>query len=100
MNKYYNINDFFDENGEPIEVNIEIKNNNQIDYKTAYETTFECNKILCEKYNEVKKQNDDAVEYINKHFQDDEGIICKYVGDNACNVNENFIDELLKILGR
>lgn len=50
-------------------------------------------------YSEVKKQKDDVVEFIKKHFQDDEGIICKYVGDNACEINEKFIDELLRMLG-
>lgn len=69
MNKYYNINNLFDENGDPIKVTIKIKRkNNQIDYKTAYETSFECNKILSEKYNELKKQKDDVVEYIKKDW--------------------------------
>lgn len=51
-------------------------------------------------YSEVKKQKDDVVEYIKKHFQDEgTGIVCKYVGDKCCEVNENFIDELLRMLG-
>lgn len=79
MNKYYNINNLFDENGEPIKVTLKIKRkNNYIDYKAAYETSFEYNKFLSKKYNEVKeladhykhlysevkKQKDDVVEYI------------------------------------
>jgi len=65
MNKYYNINNLSDENGEPIKVTIKIKRkNNQIDYKTAYGISFECNKILSKKYNELKKQKDDVVNRI------------------------------------
>lgn len=56
-------------------------------------------KKLQQENQQLKKQKDDVVEYIKKHFQDDEGIICKYVGDNACEINENFIDDLLRMLG-
>ena len=53
---------------------------------------------ILEENKQLKKQKDDVAEYIKKHFQD-EGVICKYVGDNACEVNENFIDDLLRMLG-
>lgn len=57
------------------------------------------NQRLQQENQQLKKQKDEVVEYVKKHFQDDEGIICKYVGDNACEINENFIDELLRMLG-
>ena len=67
MNKYYNINNLFDENGEPVKVTIKIKRKyNYIDYKTAYETILDSNKFLFEKYNELQKQNDDLMKENNK----------------------------------
>ena len=39
-----------------------------------------------------------AIEYINKHFEDDEGIICKNTGENECEINYNFLNDLLSIL--
>lgn len=39
-----------------------------------------------------------AIEYIEKHFQTDEGIVCEIIEENTCERNEYFIDNLLKIL--
>ena len=40
---------------------------NEIDYKTAYETSFECNKFLSEKYNELAKRIDKVNELLEKY---------------------------------
>ena len=69
MNKYYNINNLFDENGEPIKVTIKIKRkNNRIDYKTAYENVMIANKMLYKEYQQLKKQKDDVTKYIKIHI--------------------------------
>lgn len=89
MNKYYNINNLFDEKGEPVKVSIKIKRkNNQIDYKTAYETTFECNKILSNNYNELDKRINKAIEYINNREED----------NTTCSVCSVICSDLISIL--
>lgn len=46
----------------------------------------------------LQSKIDKAIEYIDKHFQDDEGIVYKITGEYEAERNENFIKELLKIL--
>lgn len=92
MNKYYNINNLFDENGEPVKVTIKIKRKyNYIDYKTAYETILDSNKFLSEKYNELQKQKDDVVELIKKQLLSNTNIT-KYT-DEMC------LRDVLRMLG-
>lgn len=40
---------------------------NEIDYKTAYENSFECNKFLFEKYNELDERINKANELLEKY---------------------------------
>ena len=39
-----------------------------------------------------------AIGYINNHFEDSEGIICKMIDDYSCEVNYDFLNDLLNIL--
>ena len=39
-------------------------------------------------------------EYIEKFFQDDEGLVCEMTGKYTCKRNEHFIDDLLGILDK
>lgn len=90
MKKYYNINNLFDENGDPVKVSIKIKrNNNRINYKTAYETSFEYNKILSKNYNELDGRIDKAIKYINNREED----------NTTCSVCSVICSDLLSILG-
>ena len=61
---------------------------------------YEYDNILyyLEKYKNLQSKIDKAIEYIDKHFQDDEGIICKITGEYEAERNEKFIKELLDIL--
>ena len=47
---------------------------------------------------ELENRINIAIEYINKHFEDDEDIICKITGKMVCEVNYNFLEDLLNIL--
>ena len=51
-----------------------------------------------EKSEYLQSKIDKAIEYIDKHFQDDEGIICKITGEYEAERNEKFIKDLLDIL--
>ena len=42
--------------------------------------------------------NSKAIEYIKEHFQDDEGVVCKIIGEYEAERNERFLDDLLNIL--
>lgn len=46
----------------------------------------------------LQSKIDKAIEYIDKHFQDDEGIVCKIISEYEAEINEDFVKELLNIL--
>lgn len=39
-------------------------------------------------------------DYTKKHFISTDGEICIYFGDHTCEINDNFLDELLQILDK
>lgn len=47
---------------------------------------------------DYKSRCEKAIEYIEKHFEDDEGIICKITGEMKREINYNFLEHLLNIL--
>ena len=63
-----------------------------------YETILPCIEQLLKNDNNLQFKIDKAIEYIDKHFQDDEGIVCKITGEYEAERNEKFIKELLDIL--
>lgn len=60
----------------------------EIDYKTAYETSFECNKFLSKNYNELDERIDKAIKYINNREED----------NTTCSVCSVICSDLLSIL--
>ena len=66
-------------------------------YEAIDENILDINYMLHEIEN-LQSKIDKAIEYINKHFQDDEGIVCKITGEYEAEINEKFIKELLSIL--
>lgn len=60
-----------------------------------------CKIMKCDKQeriNNLQSKIDKAIEYIDKHFQDDEGIVCKITGEYEAERNEKFIKELRNVL--
>ena len=47
---------------------------------------------------DYKSRCEKAIEYINNNFIDGEGMICLNTGEYTCEVNYNFLDDLLNIL--
>ena len=66
---------------------------------TLYDKAEDEIEKLQQENQQLKKQKDDVVECIKKHFQDDDGIIYKVIGNSVANRNEIFIEDLLRMLG-
>ena len=74
--------------------------NNEIKENEKLKTIKPCmlNFQECYVVKDYKLRCEKAIEYIEKHFEDDEGIICKITGKMECETNYNFLDDLLNIL--
>lgn len=66
--------------------------NGELWYKSEY--AYWLYKQLEDRDNRIDK----AIEYIEKHFQSDEGVVCKIIEEYTCERNENFLEDLLDIL--
>ena len=77
---------------------IVVEKDNQLKDMILQKTDYTAVNILEMKLEDYKSRCEKAIEYIEKHFVDDEGIICKITGEMECEINYNFLEHLLNIL--
>lgn len=71
-----------------------MKDSERVEYLLKYWS----HRQLAREYEILQSKIDKANKILDKHFQDDEGIVCKIIGEYVAERNEKFIEELRDIL--